>query len=76
VQINVSKRTESRSVFFFGFNSIYLISKGPPPVLHCTSLLCLISCMVSERIKKMAAFSPRVDLAIHINRDFLEKRVW
>ena len=46
--------------------------EGNSSVLHCASLLRIISRVISGRIKKMAAFSLRLNLAVEVNRPFLE----
>ena len=43
---------------------------GNSPVLHCASLLCIISRVISTL--KMVAFSLRLDLTIEVNHHFLE----
>ena len=45
---------------------------GHSPLLHCASLLRIILRVISARIRKMAAFSLRLDLAEEVNRHFLE----
>ena len=64
---------ENRSVMFsIGGNSVFICQLRSFPVLHCASLLRIISRVISTRELKKATFSLRLDLATEVNRHFLE----